>query len=146
MAFFEWKEEYSGGIESIDDQHKVMISLMNELYDSIVREKGERNTKNIFIELLKYANYHFGLENQLFAKYDYQEKAEHLEQHQHFIDKIRNLMLKNYLTEKKVEIETLHYLRLWFQDHMLKIDMEYCKFFRLKEVLAEVEEYLVASS
>jgi hemerythrin-like metal-binding protein len=143
MTFFEWKDEYSGGIGSIDDQHKVIIDLMNQLFESIVQGKGESVTKSVFIELLKYANYHFGLEYELFNKYDYKEKAEHVEQHKHFIDKIKNLMIRNYLTEKNIQIETLHYLRGWFQDHMLKIDMEYCRYFNLKEILGEVEAYLM---
>jgi hemerythrin-like metal-binding protein len=66
MAFFDWKDEYSGGITDIDDQHKVIINLMNELYDAIRFKKEETIIKNVFIELLKYANYHFNLENELF--------------------------------------------------------------------------------
>ncbi len=145
MTFFEWKDEYSGGIESIDEQHKVIITLMNELYYSIVHEKADAATKAVFVELLKYANYHFNLENKLFNKYDYKEKAEHLDQHAHFITKVKNLMIKDYLSQRDVQIETLHYLRLWFQDHMMKIDMEYCRYFRLRQVLDEVEAYLVAN-
>jgi hemerythrin len=145
VAFFEWKEEYSGGIDGIDDQHKVIIRLMNELFEAIRYEKGEAITKGVFIELLKYANYHFGLESDLFNKYHYDERAEHIGQHEHFIGKIKNLMINEYLTARDVQLETLHYLRGWFQEHMLKIDMEYCRYFTFREVMAEIEEYLQAN-
>jgi hemerythrin len=32
MAFFEWKDEYSTGLGAIDDQHKVIVRLMNALF------------------------------------------------------------------------------------------------------------------
>ncbi len=36
---FKWKESYSCGIDSIDEQHKVIFQLINELYDSIQNKK-----------------------------------------------------------------------------------------------------------
>jgi hemerythrin len=145
MAFFEWKEEYSGGIQGIDEQHKVILELMNELFDAIRYEKEEATIKKVFVELLKYANYHFGLEAELFEKYVYEEREEHVRQHEHFIQKIKDLMISDYLTDRNIALETLHYLRGWFQEHMMKIDMEYCRFFIFKEVMGEIDAYLGAT-
>jgi hemerythrin-like metal-binding protein len=146
MAFFDWKEEYSGGIDDVDKQHKVIIELMNGLFDAIRYEKGESTTKKVFVELLKYANYHFHLESELFKRYQYVQIDEHIHQHQHFIDKIKNLMISDYLTDRNIPLETLHYLKSWFQDHMLKIDLEYCRFFQSKELMNEIDEYLKSNS
>jgi hemerythrin-like metal-binding protein len=142
MAFFEWKNEYSGGITEIDEQHKVIIELMNELYDAIRFKKEETITKNVFIELLKYSNYHFNLEGQLFDKYQYEKEDQHINEHKHFIEKIKTLIINEYLTDHNIAIETLQYLKNWFQNHMLKTDMDYCEYFNGKEIMEEIDLFL----
>lgn len=144
MAFFEWKDEYSVGIAAIDEQHKVIVRLMNELFEAIEYGRDEPVLKAVFVELLKYANYHFGLELRMFQEFHYGNERLHVEEHNHYINKIETLMIQGYLTERDVALETLHYLRSWFQNHMLKTDMEYCRFFQFKDILEEIGRYLEA--
>ena len=35
MAFFDWNDELATGIPKIDEQHKKLISLVNELHDAL---------------------------------------------------------------------------------------------------------------
>jgi hemerythrin len=142
MAFFEWKDEYSSGIAGIDDQHKVIVRQMNELFEAIRYERDEAVIKGVFVELLRYAHYHFELEAELFTKHEYADKARHVKEHEHFIDKVKSLMVSGYLTDRNIPVETLQYLKSWFQDHMMKTDMEYCRFFNFKEVMDEVEAFI----
>lgn len=139
---FEWKEKYSCGISSIDDQHKIIFNLINELYDSIQNRKGEGIIKKVFVDLMQYANYHFNLEFELFQLYKYQDEEKHIEEHKVFIQKIESMMIHNYLTEKDNLKEALVFLVDWFSNHILKTDMEYCNFFRFREVIEEVNTYI----
>jgi hemerythrin-like metal-binding protein len=142
MAFFEWKDEFSGGIEPIDEQHKVIVRLMNELFEVIRTGKDGLEIKGVFVELLKYSNYHFSLELRLFERYHYEGEAAHRREHEHFIERIKDLMVSDYLTDRNVPLETLHYLRSWFRDHMLKTDMDYCRFFSFKSCMDEIDSFL----
>jgi hemerythrin len=142
VAYFEWKEEYSGGIGPIDDQHRTIIAIMNELFDALRYGKEDAVIRGVFVQLLKYANYHFSLEAELFEKYRYDDRAAHAHQHEHFIQKVKDLAISDYLTDRNVPLETLHYLRSWFQDHMLKIDMEYCRQFSFLELMGEIDDFL----
>jgi hemerythrin-like metal-binding protein len=139
MAFYEWKDEYACGIKGIDDQHKIIIKLMNKLYEAIRNGEDARIMKEVFIELLEYANYHFGLELKLFKKYRFIDEAKHIEEHNHFIEKIKTLMIHDYLNSSVASLETLDYLKKWFSNHMLKTDMEYCKYFIYKEMTNDIE-------
>jgi hemerythrin len=145
MAFFEWKDEYTSGIAAIDEQHKVIVKLMNDLFEYIRTDNGEA-VKGVFVELLKYAHYHFGLEAELFERHDYEGRRRHVAEHEHFIDKVKSLMISGYLTDRNVAIDTLHYLRSWFQDHMMETDMEYSNYFKMKEILEEVDDFLRSAS
>ncbi len=142
MAFFEWKEEYSGGIMGIDDQHRKIIAIMNELFDGIKLARNEEVVKSVLKELIQYADYHFALEEGLFTRYKYSEESDHIAQHRHFIEKIRTLIIEDYTESRDVALETLYYLKNWFQGHMLKTDMSYCRYFKLRESVAEIDKFI----
>lgn len=121
MPLFTLKDSYSCAIENID---------------AIQAENSAAIVKNVFVELLRYANYHFELESQLFRMYLYGDETKHLEEHGFFIRKIRMLMIRDYLTGKDDLLEILKFLIDWFTGHILKTDREYCEYFRFKQVLS----------
>jgi len=140
MAFFDWKEEYTVGIAAIDDQHKKILDLINELFESFRDSREDLIIDEVLDDLLEYANYHFGLEETLFTKYDYQKKAAHIAEHQHFIARISALKIKDTINPKDIPAETFDYLRDWFKNHMLTVDIVYSDFYRQKGVVREIEE------
>ena len=140
MGFFDWKNEYSVGIDAINKQHKVIIELMNDLFESIRDSREDMIIKEVLEEMLKYSNYHFGLEKSLFEKYNYSKSEEHLREHDYFIGKIELLMKELKSNIQSVPIETLDYLKNWFQNHMMKKDIDYSKYFQEKDVINEIEK------
>ena len=140
MGFFDWKEEYSVGIDTINKQHKVIIELMNDLFESIRDAREDLIIKEILEELLKYSNYHFGLEKTLFDKYNYPKSEEHLKEHNYFISKIEFFMKETNSNIQSVPIETLDYLKNWFKNHMMMKDVDYSKYFQEKDVINEIEK------
>ena len=42
MAWMEWTQEYSVDIVKIDDQHKKLIGIINELYEALTIEGGKK--------------------------------------------------------------------------------------------------------
>ena len=109
MPLFTWKDSYSCAIENID---------------AIQAGNSAAIVKDVFVELVRYANYHFELESQLFRMYHYEDETKHLEEHGFFIRKIRMLMICDYLTGKDDLLETLKFLIDWFTGHILKTDRE----------------------
>jgi hemerythrin-like metal-binding protein len=131
MAFFEWKEEYSVGIVEIDNQHKKILDLINELFESIKDSRGDMIIKEVLDDLIQYSNYHFNLEVKLFNVFNYVRSSEHMKEHNHFIEKINTLMIGAKLNKECVPFETLDYLRDWFANHMLKVDIDYGNYLRV---------------
>lgn len=143
MAYFPWKEEYNLGIGQIDKQHVEIVKLMNELYDSIHYAKENYVIKDVFVRLLKYANYHFTLELELFQKYHYAEERIHIDEHKYYINKVKTIMINELLTEKNAALDVLHFLRSWFENHMMKTDREYCNYFIRKKIMEEIDKFLL---
>ncbi|MDK2862058.1 MAG: hypothetical protein PWP33_1261 [Thermodesulfobacterium sp.] len=64
MPYIDWDHTWEIGIESIDNQHKMLVNLINKLYENIVfkPEISKDEFLYTFQELYDYAQYHFETE------------------------------------------------------------------------------------
>jgi len=84
-AFFKWDKAYNTNIPAIDIQHKVIVKILNELYDVVMVNNEEEKMADIINELVQYTMYHFDEEEKIFSKYDFKQEKSHKEKHQKFI-------------------------------------------------------------
>ena len=127
-----WREEYSVGYEEFDDQHKKLISIINEIQpllnnDDIGDEKLYVEISDVLSKLLDYTEYHFESEEELFEKYDYKHTAEHKELHHRFFMKITELLANLVLDEdlRGIVSKTDAYLKEWLLSHIQGADQKY---------------------
>ncbi len=127
-----WKEEYDLGIKIIDEQHKGFVDILNSLYDLTEENKKEGvNVSDIFKNIYKYTNEHFGTEEAFFDEFDYEETVKHKLAHSDFIDKIKELekkLIKNHNTE--IFFEIMDFLENWLIEHLNDFDKKYVKCFK----------------
>ena len=84
----EWNENLSVGVPSIDEQHKVLLGLLNELFDATQAGKGQAALGKVLNELADYTVYHFQYEESLFAQTGYGAALDHTKEH----DELRRLV------------------------------------------------------
>lgn len=127
---FQWKNEYSVNVEEINNQHKRLFEIGNEIagkvknYDST--EDNYDEIKKLLKELEDYTRYHFDYEEKLMAKYNYEGLKKQKEQHKHFVDKISNLIGDDiYINQKQSLMKMLTFVLDWISTHILKCDMDY---------------------
>ena len=124
MAIFEWKSEYDTGISEIDNQHMVLVSLINELH-VLVNERFDRAlAEQIFGKLKSYAIFHFATEEGLMAQYHYTvgDLDAHLVQHRQFeheFESVQSDFENISLDECNI---VLSYLTNWLTNHICKVD------------------------
>jgi len=138
MEFLEWNDETMGvGIKLIDNQHKELLKIINQLSTSIYKNSQRKELVIIIDELIEYAKYHFSTEESLFDIYNYNEKLVHKKEHTLFVikfidikDKILNSEL--YLMRNAVEIaeDVFTYIIKWFLNHVAGKDRKYIELFR----------------
>ncbi|MDR3247758.1 MAG: hypothetical protein LBT39_03140 [Treponema sp.] len=79
----EWESRYSVGIESIDEQHKQIITVCNNLCLNCHRE--DENSREFFHQgmsgLIRFLQYHFLVEEQLLERIDFPELSFHKDEH-----------------------------------------------------------------
>lgn len=72
MSKIEWKPEYSVGNAAIDDDHKALFSLVEEL--STAGPSGA-SMEDILSRLDDYVGYHFAREEDFMARGEYPDQA-----------------------------------------------------------------------
>jgi hemerythrin-like metal-binding protein len=122
-----WDEKYTTGIDLIDNQHKELFVLTNDLFKAC--RSGESILKDMFKEtmgrMVEYVRFHFGAEQELLQKINYPEYHDHKKQHDELI---RNILeaVKEYNEGKKfVPNHFVRTLRDWIQSHIAIYDKRY---------------------
>lgn len=88
--------------------------------------------KRIFNKLLKYTEFHFGFEEEIFNKIGYSESTEHLRKHRSFELKIKEFMnvYEDNIDNPKFENQVSLFLKDWLLTHILIEDQKYVEDFK----------------
>jgi hemerythrin-like metal-binding protein len=132
MNIFGWDEKYSVGIQSIDDQHKEIFRILDQLFLELKSGKAQQSILQTINELQIYASSHFHKEEYFFREFNFAESAEHIIEHQQFTEKIAALKADAKAGKLGSSFELLHYLKVWINHHILEVDMKYSEHFRKK--------------
>jgi hemerythrin-like metal-binding protein len=121
-----WTEEMSVGVKVLDDDHKNLIEMLNQLNDGILAGKG-RETLGVVIEkLLEYTNFHFAREERLFIETGYPGGAAHKEEHESLSRRVKNLQSRFESGQSlEVSMETMAFLKSWLTNHIQGSDQKY---------------------
>lgn len=128
MALIDWTPKYSVGSTVLDQQHKVLFSLINQLHAAMLRGGRDEDVQRIFPELLSYTESHFKEEEAMLSRIAYPRLAQHRLQHASFVEKVRDLNAKLLAGEFKVSIYLLGFLKAWLSEHILGTDQQYVAF------------------
>lgn len=121
-----WKDEYSIGVEEIDNQHKHLFEIGNSAYELLKDEfKIDKYDEVIDIieQLREYTQFHFKAEEEYMLEKKYIGYFEQKKQHDAFIKKINSVDLRNIDQDQDKYIkDLLEFVFNWIIDHILKKD------------------------
>ncbi len=120
-----WNERFIIDNSSIDEQHKQLINIINDLYSAFVEGKVNEVIENIIIELKKYIIFHFKTEEDFFDRVNYIHKEEHIGEHRKFIDQISAFNESFINSQTSLSYDIMNFLRDWLQNHILVSDKKY---------------------
>jgi len=134
MALFNWDEKYSVGVRELDNQHKVLIDLLNELYDAMNTGKSSEILGKIINKLVDYTRTHFSTEERYMSTHGYPDFASQQREHKMFTDKV--ITFKNDFDSGKVAmtVSITSFLKNWLVEHISGSDKKYAAFFNAKGI------------
>jgi hemerythrin len=123
-----WQDDYRIGINHIDDQHKKLFLIAEELYSLFNEDKVLNKTDKMIVilsELKDYTIYHFNFEESYMKEINYEDYNSHKLAHTQFIDKVNSVKL-NEIGENLNEhiLGLLEYMIKWLYLHILNIDQK----------------------
>ncbi len=125
MQLLKWNPEYELGLETIDQQHKQLFVIINELI--IATEYTRPNTELLSIveRLESYATSHFRAEEEIFTQFNFTGRSEHEAEHAQFIDTVKYIRKQCKIIDAPMAPKMREFLLSWLSHHILTKDKEY---------------------
>ena len=126
--FAVWQDGYSVGIESIDNDHKKLLNLINKLQASVHYHTGSTFEKQALDELIDYTRFHFKREEELMEKHGFPGFDEHKRKHDEMIEHVEAFVIEYEQKGTDVLEEVSEFLKSWLIEHINGTDQEYSAF------------------
>ena len=134
MTYFTWNEKYSVHIREIDEQHKKLVALINELFEAMKAGKDQEILGKVIAVLLTYAKSHFATEERLMRDYGYPEYLVHKQVHDSLSKKVFDLNAEYQAGKPVLTVQLMNFLKDWLINHILGTDKKYSAFLNSKGV------------
>ena len=125
MVHIQWKDRYSINFMEIDDQHRSLLAVLNELIDLVGERADPAVVSRLFSRLCQYALTHFATEEAYLAAANYPRLGQQQADHGSFIQKLIDLNQAYDPADPKLLEETHDFLKHWFVSHIMDSDMQY---------------------
>ena len=130
--YLHWDSSMDTGIELIDNDHKKLLGLINQLQTATRYQIDDTMIENTLNELIEYTKYHFDREEQLMQINQYPGYEAHKELHKLMIKKVSQF-IEGYTTNKVHTIDdTLVFLKGWLVNHIKGKDKDYVPYLKIK--------------
>ncbi|SOB74920.1 diguanylate cyclase (GGDEF) domain-containing protein/hemerythrin-like metal-binding domain protein [Marinobacter sp. LV10R510-11A] len=141
FEIFPWNRNFETGIAKIDEQHKVLVEILNRLAWHFASSNSELECGHILDELLSYAAYHFKAEEEIWktALGEQEMVRSHHDGHQLFFVQIQ-MYRSSDEPEEKVMGELFSYLTRWLAFHILESDRRMAMTIKAVERGASISE------
>jgi hemerythrin-like metal-binding protein len=129
-----WGDDFKLGIDSIDEQHKELVRMVNHLHRALKSRTGAKESGRILAELAGYTVSHFAHEEKLFAAHDYPDRENHEKIHKDLVEKVTAFKTQFDAGKAGLSMELMEFLTDWLRHHILEVDKAYVPFLKEKGV------------
>ncbi len=128
IDIFIWSEKFNTGLQLVDEQHRRLVELINEVAGELVFAPDEARLRSVLTGLVDYAEYHFRCEEELWSKHlrDLPAEAAHRDAHKAFAKDVQRIVEDAKQPSLGLRIEALlDYLVRWLAAHILESDRRF---------------------
>jgi hemerythrin len=137
MPLIVWTDQLSIEVKLLDNDHKKLVLLINQLYDGLMTGRAKPALERVFKDLVSYTRVHHAHEEQLLVETGFQGSAMHKQEHEYTIERAVELQMRFKSSEGLAnELEVVNQLRDWLSRHIQGSDKEFVAHLKAKEVNA----------
>lgn len=135
MALMSWSDKLSVNIREIDEQHKRLVGMVNELHDAMSSGKGKEAMGAILTGLVQYVASHFATEERHMKAHSYPGYLAHKAEHDKLTKKALELQQQFQEGKPVLTVALMGFLKDWLSSHILGTDMKYGPYLNGKGVV-----------
>ena len=128
MSFVDFNDSLKVQNKLIDQEHAVLIEYINLLQKAIENDTSARITAQVLEGLTEYTNTHFFVEEEMMKAYEYPDRANHLDAHDGFREKLSVLIQDHEKGGKEINESVTLFLKDWLTGHILTVDKKLSDF------------------
>jgi len=125
---FPWSDTYSVRIAIVDNQHKGLVNLINELHQAMIARMGKEVLGKTLSSLIKYTQAHFKAEEGILKSNQYPDFGSHKAEHDRFTGTVLSFQEKFKKNEIGLTVELMEFLKDWLIKHIVGVDKKYAPF------------------
>jgi hemerythrin len=125
MSLLTWNPAMSVGVRQLDEDHKKLIAMINELHDGMLAGHSNEVVGGVLRRLVSYTTDHFRREEEYFAQTRYPGAAAHKNEHEKLKKTVLAEIQKFNAGTTGLGMETLNFLRDWLKHHIQESDKAY---------------------
>jgi hemerythrin len=131
MPLIAWADELSVGVAQLDEDHRVLIGIINELYDAMVAERDEATIDGLLAKLKGHAARHFAGEESVMQSCGYRHLEDHKRHHGGLITQLDEFMERYKSKSGGVDqVRLLVFLQGWLINHIKLDDFQFKHFLK----------------
>jgi hemerythrin-like metal-binding protein len=129
MPLIEWIPEFGVGVESLDTDHKVLVSLINQLDEAVAAGNPRATVQRVLDALYDYTVYHFSREEALMRACGYPDYEAHARTHATLRAQVADIRDRYARSPESIQSrEVLAFLKNWLSSHIMGRDHLYVPF------------------
>ena len=125
MAMMTWSDQFSVGVTAMDEQHKKLVSAVNELHTAMMEGHAKEQTGPLLQALVRYTKEHFAAEEALMTRAKFAGFDEHVAKHKDLTIQVQNYVDRFERGELALDVHLLRFLCDWLRTHIQKEDKIY---------------------
>jgi hemerythrin len=125
---FDWKDEYSVRIRSIDTQHQTLFRLAGELHAAMLARQVNGSLAKILDRLVQYTAMHFAHEERLMSVNNYPDLQAHKAEHEALTGQVLKFQSDFRTGRVAMTIQLFVFLKDWLEKHIKGTDKKYMPF------------------
>ncbi|KAF0118367.1 MAG: hemerythrin family protein [Rhodospirillaceae bacterium] len=126
MSLMTWNDSLSVGITVIDDDHKKLVAMVNDLYDSMQVGRSKEATGRVLQGLIDYTLTHFAREERFFAETGYPASTTHKREHEDLTRQVIDVQKKYSSGSSSIlSVQLMGFLKNWLLNHIQGSDKAY---------------------
>ena len=116
-------------IPEIDEQHKRLVNILNQLHDAMAKRTGQQALNTLFNELIEYTVTHFQTEEKYMRGTFFPGFIQHKRQHDELTIQATSLKTRFERGEMCITLQLMDFLKGWLVNHIQGTDKQYVDHF-----------------